>query len=197
MKILAIDTSTEILSLAARKDKQTFELTRDIDLRHSEELLPLIDSCLVPLGFSAGELDLVVVAKGPGSFTGLRIGLSTAKGPLCRRGLPDRRGPTLDAYAAPFGFLPGVTVLPVIDAKKKAFLRSFLPRRKTVLRLSRCHTGGDRRLFADLHPILITGPHAELLRTVLGETNFLADPFGRRGKGRELLEIGHNLYEKW
>lgn len=82
MKILAIDTSTLTAGVAAFADGRTVAERRRVVTVHSEALLTLVDEVLVEAGLSPKDLDAIVCGAGPGSFTGLRIGLATAKG-LC------------------------------------------------------------------------------------------------------------------
>lgn len=81
MKILAIDTATTSCSVAAIDDGLLCaELTMDKKQTHSKHLMPTIDSVLGAAGFHVGDLDGFAVTIGPGSFTGLRIGIATIKG---------------------------------------------------------------------------------------------------------------------
>ncbi len=81
MKILALDTSTTFGSIAISSDKTIIaEYSIKSYKTHSKTLLPNIDKMLKETGIHINEINAVVVAIGPGSFTGLRIGLSTAKG---------------------------------------------------------------------------------------------------------------------
>jgi len=89
-------------------------------LKHAETLIPLIQGLMNEADLLPSELDLVVCSQGPGSFTGLRIGLSTAKGIAEGAKCPLVSLPTLGIMAEPFHFLNGI-VLPVIDAKKQRF----------------------------------------------------------------------------
>ncbi len=84
MMILGLDTS-EALGGAALYDERGVEVERMMrkPLRHAEVLLPLVDALLIEQGVSREDIDKVSVNRGPGSFTGLRIGLATAKG-LCQ-----------------------------------------------------------------------------------------------------------------
>ena len=84
---------------------------------HARTLLPLIDEVLAAGGVALRALDLLAVSIGPGSFTGLRIGLSVAKGLALATGLPVVGVPTLAAYADTAGPRPGL-VCPVLDARK-------------------------------------------------------------------------------
>ena len=81
MKILAVDTATKSCSVAILEDGSlSAELTTLKDQTHSKHLMELIHKGFEISGFSAGELDGLAVTIGPGSFTGLRIGVSTIKG---------------------------------------------------------------------------------------------------------------------
>ena len=80
MKVLAFDTSSKALSLAILEDKQVLaEMTIDIKKNHSITLMPAIDFLMASLDWTPKDLDRIVVAEGPGSYTGLRIAVATAK----------------------------------------------------------------------------------------------------------------------
>ncbi len=80
MLILGIDTSTDICSVGLNnKGKFIGEININLKRRHSERLLPIIKRLLFETGLSLNELNGIVVTNGPGSFTGLRIGLSTVQ----------------------------------------------------------------------------------------------------------------------
>ena len=80
MKIAAFDTSSKALSLAILEDKQVLaETTINIKKNHSITLMPAIDFLMSSLDLTPKDLDRIVVAEGPGSYTGLRIAVATAK----------------------------------------------------------------------------------------------------------------------
>ena len=80
MKVLAFDTSSKALSLAVLEDKQVLaETTINIKKNHSITLMPAIDFLMASLDWTPKDLDRIVVAEGPGSYTGLRIAVATAK----------------------------------------------------------------------------------------------------------------------
>lgn len=80
MKILCIDTSSDLCSVALLEDLKTL---KEINLRdgktHSENLMPLIKQLLQECNITLHEIDLIACDKGPGSFTGIRIGISSVK----------------------------------------------------------------------------------------------------------------------
>ena len=80
MKVLAFDTSSKALSLAILEDKQLLaETVINIKKNHSITLMPAIDFLMASLDWTPKDLDRIVVAEGPGSYTGLRIAVATAK----------------------------------------------------------------------------------------------------------------------
>lgn len=118
MRVLAVETSTLAGGVALLDGESVRgEYLLDVRTTHSERLMSAIDRLLRDAGWSVQELQGLAVAVGPGSFTGLRIGLSTVKGLALALGLPVAPVPTLDAMAAslPWASLP---VCPVIDARK-------------------------------------------------------------------------------
>jgi tRNA threonylcarbamoyladenosine biosynthesis protein TsaB len=99
-KILAIETSAELcsacLSLAYNKYDERNILMKHV---HSEKLIPIIDELLKSNGISTSQLDCVSVSTGPGSFTGLRIGMTAAKGIAFASNLPIVPVPTFSAFS--------------------------------------------------------------------------------------------------
>lgn len=84
MIILSIDSSTPVAGVAVADGEQLLgEIFLNTKNTHLEKLLPLIQQLLQDLELSVEDLDAVAVTQGPGSFTGLRIGMATAKG-WCR-----------------------------------------------------------------------------------------------------------------
>ena len=80
MKLLAIETSNRPLSVAVLDDTKVLATTTtNVGRNHSSTLLPIIEKSISQAGLTADDLDRVVVAAGPGSYTGLRIGVTTAK----------------------------------------------------------------------------------------------------------------------
>lgn len=84
---------------------------------HAATILPSIEKALHNAGVSAREIELIAVAGGPGSFTGLRIGISTAKGLALSLGIHMVLVPTLDIYGEAWKDVSGI-VVPILDARK-------------------------------------------------------------------------------
>jgi tRNA threonylcarbamoyladenosine biosynthesis protein TsaB len=99
MTVLGIETSTIVCSVGLVAGESTVHRSLREDRIHSEKLLTLVDAVLTEAGCRVGDLDGVAVARGPGSFTGLRIGVSAAKG-LVLAGRAALVGvPTMEAIA--------------------------------------------------------------------------------------------------
>lgn len=120
-KILSIETFTKVCAVALHQDGH---LVGAISLHdgnvHGQKLVPLIEALLFQLDLKISQLDAIAVSKGPGSYTGLRIGVSTAKGLCYAHDLPLIGIDSLSAYAHKAkGLLKlGDVVVPMIDARR-------------------------------------------------------------------------------
>src|SRR2546425_10366347 len=118
MKVLALESAT-LSGGAALVDGERLlgEITLDVAVTHSERLMAAVDRLVAECGLSPLDLDGLAVSIGPGSFTGLRVGIATVKGLGLALDLPIAAVPTLDALAGrlPFADAP---VCPILDARK-------------------------------------------------------------------------------
>ncbi|MGI9953486.1 tRNA (adenosine(37)-N6)-threonylcarbamoyltransferase complex dimerization subunit type 1 TsaB [Moorellaceae bacterium AZ2] len=119
MLVLGIETSTSVVSVAlVDAQKLLAEVYLDSKQHHSRRLLPVISSLLKEAGIKIKDLAGIAVALGPGSFTGLRIGLATAKGLAHAGGKPLVGIPTLDALALNAAGVGGL-ICPVLVARRQ------------------------------------------------------------------------------
>ncbi|MBI3592947.1 MAG: tRNA (adenosine(37)-N6)-threonylcarbamoyltransferase complex dimerization subunit type 1 TsaB, partial [Nitrospirae bacterium] len=119
MKLLAIETSTMLGGVAILDDDTLIAESRiNVKVTHSERVMAEIDHALACSGLKIDDIDVFAIAIGPGSFTGLRVGLSTIKGLAYATGKRVAAVPTLEAFAwnIPFTLKP---VCPLLDARKK------------------------------------------------------------------------------
>ena len=117
LKILAIDTSGPVCGVAVMKDGAIVHEAAAINkMTHSVNLLPMIDTALQASGLSVADLDRIACVVGPGSFTGVRIGVSTVKGLAHAHGTRCVAVNALEAMAAGAGCFPGV-ICPIQDAR--------------------------------------------------------------------------------
>lgn len=119
MKILAMESSALTASVAVCEDERLLaEYTVNNGNTHSENLLPMAESILSFLGLSVSDIDLFSVAAGPGSFTGVRIGVSTLKGLAFGTEKACIGVSTLEALAYTMQSVNGL-VCPVMNARRK------------------------------------------------------------------------------
>ena len=117
MNILAVDTAGKTVGVALlQDDRLLYECYLDAGMTHSETLMPLIDNCLKLCGMGCKDIDLYGVNAGPGSFTGLRIGLAAVKGLAFPRETLCAPVSTLEALAA--AHTGCGTVLCALDARR-------------------------------------------------------------------------------
>lgn len=120
MNVLAFDTSTGVFSICLEIEKYRYDFSSSKGFKHSETLVNEIDLLLKREDLSVSNLDLIVCPEGPGSFTGLRIGMATAKGLSLGSNVPVVTVPTLDMIAYGLDYFDGI-VVPIIDARKKRY----------------------------------------------------------------------------
>ena len=117
--ILNIETATTNCSVSIAKDGETIVLKEDNDksYSHAERLHVYIDSALKEVGITGVDLSAIAISKGPGSYTGLRIGVSTAKGLCFALDKPLISVPTLEALAYKVQLENGV-IVSMLDARR-------------------------------------------------------------------------------
>ena len=120
MNILALESSATACSTALVRDgalvAQNFQ---NSGLTHSRTLLPMVDDMLRNCGESLDGVDVIAVAAGPGSFTGLRIGVATAKGLSWGKGKLCAPCSTLESMAWPLAHMEGKLIVCAMDARRK------------------------------------------------------------------------------
>lgn len=118
MRILALDSSGLVASVALlEEDQMIAEYTVNYKKTHSQTLLPMLDEIVRMTEFDLESIDAIAVAKGPGSFTGLRIGSATAKGLGLALNKPLVAVPTVDAMAYSLYGCEGL-LCPIMDARR-------------------------------------------------------------------------------
>lgn len=118
MNILAIDTSTNVLGVGlANEEKIIGEYITNIKRNHSTRVLPAIDFLLRDVGYETQDIDKIVVAEGPGSYTGLRIGVTIGKTLAWTLQIPIAGVSSLKAMAANARYFTGY-IAPIMDARR-------------------------------------------------------------------------------
>ena len=195
MNTLAIDTTQADLGIAVRtEDGRTYLQVQRAGLRHAESLAPAIDSTLSTAGLRARDLGLIVCSLGPGSFTGVRIGMATAKGIALGNGCALAGVPSLDALAWRSSVWSGV-VLPVMDARKgRLYAAMYRAGERVSDYLDLSPEELVRRVSATSEAVLVTGPHAVVFGSLLGAPA-VVDPLPTGTDPEALLMLGIRRFE--
>ncbi|MGH4051836.1 MAG: tRNA (adenosine(37)-N6)-threonylcarbamoyltransferase complex dimerization subunit type 1 TsaB [Clostridium sp.] len=116
MKILSLDTATQAATCAILDDNKVLgEITFNFKKQHSQILMPMIDDLFKNTKMNIDDIDAFVASKGPGSFTGLRIGMATVKGLSQGCQKPFVTVSTLDSLAYNLAYTNGI-ICPILDA---------------------------------------------------------------------------------
>ncbi len=171
MKILGIDTATPYLALGiVEENKVLSEIRFDARQAHAQLLVPNVDKILKDAELELKDLDGIALSIGPGSFTGLRIGLATAKGLCFASGKPLVSVSTLDALVY-FSLSAPYQVVPILDAKKNEIYAAIYDTREGILkRVSDYWVLALEKLVAKIpQEVIFLGPGLEVFRKRLKE----------------------------
>jgi tRNA threonylcarbamoyladenosine biosynthesis protein TsaB len=126
MKILSIETSSVVASVAISNDEGILgEITINHPRTHSQKLMPIIKYIFNNLSLTISDIDLIAVSNGPGSFTGVRIGLTTAKALAHPNKIPIVTISTLDSLGMNLSTYNGKVISVVDGRRKKVFVKTF------------------------------------------------------------------------
>lgn len=180
MNILAFDTTATAATVAAvqagnGKITSYSLLTVKNRLTHSETLMPMARQALELMELDCSDIDLFAVSVGPGSFTGVRIGVATVKG-LAYNGAMCAGVSTLDALAENLRGVEG-TICPVMDARRNCFYNALFRDGKR-LTPDRCITAEEleKELAGSGGKVTLCGDGAELFSSVFSIQTTVASP---------------------
>jgi tRNA threonylcarbamoyladenosine biosynthesis protein TsaB len=172
MRLLAIETATAAQSVAlCEEDRLLAEISYDAKSHKGGLLLPAVDRLLKKAGLAANDLNAVAVSVGPGSFTGLRVGLATAKGLALGADAMLVGVPTLDVLAEGYP-VPNITICALLDAHRgELFMALF----------RRVGVGGTGIGLERLSPDAVLTPEAvqSVLARVEGPVHLIGDGAAR------------------
>ena len=188
MRILALETSAKSVSVAVTENGTLLaQAYQDRGLTHSVTLMPLLDGMLKTAGLTLDDMDIIAVAQGPGSFTGIRIGVSAAKGLAWAKALPCCGVSTLEAMAYGVTDFEGIVVGAMDARRQQVYNALFRTENGRVTRLC-----ADRAVAMELvakelaaipEPKLIVGDGAVLLYDFLQKAGIgcrLSSPLHRQ-----------------
>ena len=174
MRILALETSAKAVSAAVTEDgKVLCSGYQDTGLTHSRTLMPIVEAMLKNTGLTVQDCDAVAVAAGPGSFTGIRIGVSAAKGLAFAADKPCAAVSTLEAMARNVAHMDALVVCAMDARRSQIYNALFEIRGGKPVRLCEDHAISLAELGEELgkmqKSVFLVGDGAELCYTTLLE----------------------------
>ena len=149
MKILALETSAKAVSAAVTEDGRVLASGyQDTGLTHSRTLMPIVEHIMKNAEITMAEISAVAVAVGPGSFTGIRIGVSAAKGLAFAASIPAVGVSTLAAMARNAAFADGLVVC-AMDARRNQIYNALFEAKNGALTRPKIVVGDGGRLCAE------------------------------------------------
>ncbi len=196
MKVLALETATVTGSIAILDDQTGLigEVRTDVKIVHAERLMPSIEWLLDTSRIPIEEIDAFAVSIGPGSFTGLRIGLSTAKGFAYAAGKPLVPVSTLDAFARTLPFCAHA-ICPLLDARKNEVYAALYKWEKGLLKKILPETAiNPEQLVKEINgPVVFMGDgtrkYRQLITDVLKDKAIFAPPSRMSPSASTIAEI--------
>lgn len=132
LNILTFDTSENNLKVGLLVNDKTAYINIEKEFKHIENLLPSIQTCFEKLNASKSSINYITVCMGPGSFTGIRIGISAAYGLSFHNKIDCRGFSVFDVYKYLLDKYSDHVIIPIIDAKKSRFFCSFIEKSDTI-----------------------------------------------------------------
>lgn len=177
--LLHLETATTNCSVSISKDDEIVVLKENnaASYSHSEQLHVFIKEALKEASLSFSDLDAISISKGPGSYTGLRIGVSAAKGLCFSLDIPLISVPTLQSMAHQVQLKPDELVIPVLDARRMEVYSCIYGSDHKEVRETRAEIVNEES-FADYVSdikVYVVGSGAEKCRGVLQHPNFVFD----------------------
>ena len=174
MKILALETSSKAVSAAVTEDGKVLASGyQDTGLTHSRTLMPIVEHILKNTDLTVQDCDVIAVAVGPGSFTGIRIGVSAAKGLAFAAEKPAVGVSTLAAMARNVAWLDGLVICAMDARRQQVYNALFQAENGTLTRLTPDRAISLEDLAAEIkgdqRPKIIVGDGARLCYNALSE----------------------------
>ena len=195
--ILNIETATKQCSVSVSKNNELValrELAED-NFNHAEKLHVFIEEVVTEAGITLNDLNAISVSKGPGSYTGLRIGVSSAKGLCYALNVPLIAIDTLQIIAKQLTITEGI-IQPMIDARRmEVFTASFDKEYQMVGETKALVL--EENSFDDIHGMIhFIGDGSEKSETVLKNERFVFHSANKYPSAKEMVELSYQAYLK-
>lgn len=200
--ILALETATSVTSVAViNEGKLAGEFFINTTKNHSQSLMPLVDSLLGFIGVDIDNISAFAAAIGPGSFTGLRIGLATVKGMGVALNKPVLGIPTLDGLAENLRGAQGL-ICPILDARKnQVYTALYTSETDGMTRLTEYMAINPHQLLEKLSvhnkPVTILGDAVGVYRDIFNEPFINFAPQGNRWpRAAQVAQLAWQRYKR-
>ena len=199
--ILSIDTSTKVCSVALHKEGKLLAINElYTEKSHSGMLTTLCENVVKHAGFSLQELDTIAVAKGPGSYTGLRIGVSTAKGFCFALNKPLIAVNTLEAMAFQVRdfYTTSYLICPMIDARRMEVFCQILDNEMNIISETEAKIIDEESFSETLeqHKIVFIGDGSVKCQEKITHSNAIFPTIEITPSAKTIGILATNLYEK-
>lgn len=175
-KILNLETTTTNCSVSIAVDGELLELIEENtpNYSHSEQLHLFIEEALKKASFSFSDLDAIAVSKGPGSYTGLRIGVSAAKGLCFALDIPLISVPTLESLAHQFTVGPEDVIISLLDARRMEVYSAVYDQTHKAIRDTKAEIISETSFaeYGNAKTVFLVGSGAEKCKEMLSYPNF-------------------------
>lgn len=172
--ILNLETATKNCSVSLSKDGQTIACKEIAEqgYSHAEKLHVFIDEIISEANLSMNDLSAIAVSQGPGSYTGLRIGVSAAKGFCYALQIPLIAVDTLTSIASQVNVEEGL-IIPMIDARRMEVYSAVFNSNNEMIREVRAEVLTEESFSNETEKIYFVGDCNEKAKTVLTKSNFI------------------------
>ncbi len=198
MKILAFETTSHVASVAVLSDEMLLgEFTINHPKTHSQKLMPMLEMLLEALEIKISEFDYLAVTSGPGSFTGVRIGVATVKGLAQPHNIPVIAVSSLEALCQPFMGFEGL-ICPIMDARKNEVYTALYQWEKGVMKTIEPDRAVEPMAWLEVlektdQTIMLVGDglpkYAEVFKEKLGERLILAPRAFNRQRASSVAQM--------
>ncbi|NCB01868.1 MAG: tRNA (adenosine(37)-N6)-threonylcarbamoyltransferase complex dimerization subunit type 1 TsaB [Spirochaetia bacterium] len=201
MITLAVDSSHDTLHLALKGKDVHYSISFTIRRRYTEELMNEIELALLKCSLTFKDLDLLVCSKGPGSFTGLRVAMSSIKGISLALGIPYVSVSTLETYAYPLLYAHS-PVLVLLDAKKQRYYGAIFDKGERVTADLDLTIEEICNLVTHYDSLILSGPDSIEAKSKIDTIkdkfaifpHLILDNLQNREYGPALIALGEALY---
>jgi tRNA threonylcarbamoyladenosine biosynthesis protein TsaB len=195
--ILNIETATKNCSVALAKDGETIFCNEisELGYSHAEKLHVFIEEIIAKAGITAKELNAIAISSGPGSYTGLRIGVSAAKGLCFALEIPLISVDTLTSLASQAKVSDGI-IVPMIDARRMEVYSAIFNAKNEMIRKVEAEILTESSFEGFSETIYFVGDSNEKAKAILNKPNFIFLDEIVYPSAKEMSALSYNKFQE-